>query len=131
MMTEPENPRPPAGDTATLIQDVSAWVLRIGVILSVTVMLIGIVVSFIHGPLTVSEMQNYRFDYHPLHIWHGIRAGRGRHIIEAGVYLLVLTPVVRVAMSVVLFAAAERDWLYTAITLAVLILTLTGLLFLS
>jgi uncharacterized membrane protein len=94
-------------------------------------MLFGIVVSFFHRPPTIDEFETFRFDYHPTHIWHGVLAFQGRYIIEVGIYLLVLTPVMRVAMSMILFATAERDWLYTVVTLVVLILTLTGLLFLS
>ena len=123
-------PAQAARNRDAVIQDVSAWILRIGVITSVAVMLIGIVISFVHGPPTVAEIKNYPFDYNVWHMWHGIRTGHGRNMIEAAIYLLVLTPIVRVAMSVILFAAAERDWMYTVITLVVLILTLTGLLFL-
>ena len=35
----------------------------------------------------------------------------GKAIIEVGIYLLVLTPILRVAASMVLFLFEERDWL--------------------
>ncbi|HEX4125917.1 MAG TPA: DUF1634 domain-containing protein [Tepidisphaeraceae bacterium] len=127
-MTEPDRSHPPAEQST--IQNVSAWVLRIGVILSVAVMLIGIVISFIHTPPTIDEIKTFRFDHHLAHIWHGIIVLRGRYIIEVGIYLLVLTPVMRVFMSMILFATVERDRLYTVVTLAVLLLTLAGLLYL-
>lgn len=50
--------------------------------------------------------------------------GNGRAIIEAGLLLLVLTPVLRVAFSAFAFLH-ERDYLYVALTLVVLAL-LTG-----
>lgn len=45
--------------------------------------------------------------------------------VEAGVILLILTPIIRVAASVFLFAR-ERDKLYVAITLIVLATLLVG-----
>ncbi len=64
-------------------------------------------------------------------IWDGIRHGQGKRIIEAGVYLLLFTPIMRVFASSILFAFQERDRLYTAITLVVLLLTLAGLLWIG
>ena len=113
------------------IQNVSAWVLRIGVVVSVTVMLVGIAFSFLHGTTSVKRMQSATFDYRPNVIWKGVCAGSGKAIIEVGIYLLVLTPIMRVVMSALMFAFHEKDWLYAGITLTVLILTLAGLLFLS
>ena len=117
--------------TGWTIENVSSWVLRIGVIASVTVMLTGIIVSFVHGTTQVSRMQSDTFEYRPAKIWEGVRQGRGKAIIEVGIYLLVLTPIMRVVMSAILFACHEKDWLYAAITFVVLALTVTGLLFLS
>lgn len=114
-----------------IINDVSAWVLRAGVILSVAVMLTGILFSFVHGTVSLERLQTATFDYKPRAILQGIAAGRGQSIIDAGIYLLVLTPVMRVLMSMILFIFAERDWVYAAITFVVLALTLTGLLWLG
>ena len=50
--------------------------------------------------------------------------GNGRAIIEAGLLLLILTPVLRVAFSALAFLH-ERDYLYVVLTLVVLVL-LTG-----
>lgn len=56
----------------------------------------------------------------------GLRALRPIAIAQAGLLVLVATPVLRVAASVVAFAL-EGDRLYTAITLAVLAVLLTSL----
>jgi len=120
--------RPEKGLT---IQDISAWVLRIGVVVSVTVMLVGIAFSFVHGTTPVSRMQSATFDYRPRAILKGVLAGSGKAIIEVGIYLLVLTPIMRVFMSALMFAFHEKDWLYAAITFLVLVLTVAGLVFLS
>ena len=45
--------------------------------------------------------------------------------VEAGVILLILTPIIRVAASVLLFAR-ERDLLYVGITILVLAVLLVG-----
>ncbi|MGD1275828.1 MAG: DUF1634 domain-containing protein [Tepidisphaeraceae bacterium] len=113
------------------IEDASAWILRGGVICSAAVMLMGIIFSFVHGRTSLDRMKSDGFDYRPAVIWQGILRGHGKSIIEAGIYLLLLTPILRVAASAVLFALEERDWLYTIITLTVLLLTLAGLLWLG
>ncbi|MHB1420082.1 MAG: DUF1634 domain-containing protein [Bacillota bacterium] len=58
-------------------------------------------------------------------IWQGLLAGRGYAVIDAGLVLLILTPVLRVAVSVVWFMQ-ERDLMYVLITVFVL-----GMLMLS
>lgn len=50
---------------------------------------------------------------------------RGQSIVMLGVLVLIATPVVRVAASVVLFAA-ERDRMYVAITTLVLLLLIVS-----
>ncbi|HVS34477.1 MAG TPA: DUF1634 domain-containing protein [Gemmataceae bacterium] len=52
--------------------------------------------------------------------------GLGRGLIQLGVLLLIATPVARVAFSVYVFAR-QRDRLYVAVTLAVLVLLLISL----
>jgi uncharacterized membrane protein len=110
------------------IEDASAWVLRGGLVCCIVVMLVGIIFSFVHGHASLNRMQNDGFDYRPAVIWQGICQGHGKSIIEAGIYLLLLTPIMRVAVSFVLFAVEEHDWVYAFITLIVLMLTLAGLI---
>ena len=113
------------------IQDASAWILRVGVVTSVAVMVFGVIVSFMHNGVTVDRMEHATFEYHPSALWHGLRTFRGQAIIELGIYLLVLTPIMRVVTSMVLFLVEERDWLYAIVTFLVLVLTLAGLLLLK
>jgi len=110
------------------ISNVSAWILRVGVVASSLVMLIGVLFTFAHGTMSIQRMKTDGFDYRPAVIVTGILHGQGKRIIEAGIYLLLLTPIMRVAASCILFATHDRDHLYTLITLVVLILTLTGLI---
>jgi uncharacterized membrane protein len=113
------------------ISDVSAWVLRAGVIASSGVMLVGILFTFAHGTISIDRIKHDGFDYRPSDILAGIAHGRGKSIVEAGIYLLLFTPILRVAASTLLFAFQERDKLYAIITLIVLILTLAGLIWIG
>ena len=122
---------PPQVDQDSPVADASAWILRGGVILSTAIMLIGLCVAAARGTDSIARMQSDGFDYHLGPLLHGIATGRSKSIIEAGIYLLVLTPVMRVASSMVIFAFIERDRLYAVITAIVLVLTLAGLLWLG
>ena len=57
----------------------------------------------------------------------GILHLRGRAIIQAGIILLIATPVIRIAFSAIGFVL-ERDFLYTGITLLVLIIIISSML---
>jgi uncharacterized membrane protein len=127
-MSQPAAPSRAHEDT---ISQVSAWILRIGVVSSSIIMLGGIAVSFTHGTVSLNRITSDGFDYYPSVIWNLIIHGHGKGIIEAGIYLLVFTPIMRIVASILLFAFQERDRLYTVITLVVLILTLAGLLWLG
>jgi uncharacterized membrane protein len=109
------------------IQDLSAWILRVGVVLSVLIMLIGMLVSFFHNGMNVERVERSTFDYRPSVIADGALHGSGKAIVEIGIYLLVFTPIMRVFASMILFIFSERDWLYALITFAVLLLTVAGL----
>jgi uncharacterized membrane protein len=63
----------------------------------------------------------------PRSILGGALHGAPTALMQLGIFILVLTPVARVAFSLVLFAM-RRDRMYTIITLAVLAVLLAGLL---
>ena len=115
-----------------LVQDVSAWVLRAGVALSVATMLLGLVLGLARHAPTVAAMTGAEgpVSYGVAEILRGLAGGDGTAFIQLGVLLLVLTPVTRVALSAVVFAVHERDRLYAVLTAAVLALTLASLLLL-
>jgi uncharacterized membrane protein len=110
------------------IQDTAAWVLRVGIILSILVMLAGLVVVFLHGAPSVAEMKSVSFNDHIGILVSGMLRGDGLSMIEVGILLLVLTPIFRVATSMVLFFLVDRDFFYTLVTFIVLVLTLSALL---
>ena len=120
----------PARETIA-IQDASAYILRLGVLLSVSVMLAGLAIALVHDGATKHEMLSRTFSSNWGALGRGLRAGDGFALMELGVALLVLTPVLRVATATVLFAVEEHDRFYTVVTFLVLVLTVSALLFIS
>jgi uncharacterized membrane protein len=106
-------------------------VLRVGVVLSVVTILIGVVVTFVNHPgyftsrpaLGALTPPMTHFPITLGDVITGVRHGRGQAIITLGLLLLIATPVARVALSVIIFIIA-RDRLYTAITFVVLVILL-------
>lgn len=114
----------------TDIQTIIGWVLRIGVFLSIAVCVCGAAVYlFAHG----HEVANYgHFKGVPASVQMGelitsIAALKGRAIIQAGIILLIATPIMRVLFSAIGFAA-EKDYLYTGITILVLAIIFISML---
>jgi uncharacterized membrane protein len=106
-------------------------VLRVGVVLSIVIILIGIVTTFVHHPEYFSSRPELGALTSPQthfpntfgDVIDGVRHGEGQAIIMAGLLVLIATPVARVALSVIIFIIA-RDRLYTAITATVLLILL-------
>jgi uncharacterized membrane protein len=108
-----------------------ASLLRAGVILAATVVLIGgaIYLAKYHG-----ETPDYRvFRGEPAQyrtftgVWRTAIALEGRGFIQLGLLLLIATPIARVLVSVFDFAR-ERDWLYVGVTLFVLAVLIYSLM---
>ncbi len=133
MSDEPQKPTTDAADNSAkihsdaIVQDVSGWVLRIGVILSVVVMILGFIISYIQRAPSVKYMEHATFKWSVHKLVFGVLHGSGESIIELGLLLLVLTPVTRVAVSVFLFTFVDKDRFYAWVTLGVLIITLVSL----
>ncbi|SRR5579883_2809920 len=107
---------------ATPQQDMMAaiigWILQGGVLASAAVILFGILLlPFRPGALTLQRLQT--FPHSPGAVWAGLLGLHPQAFITLGLLLLIATPVLRVAVSVVAFAI-ERDRLYVVITLLVL-----------
>ncbi len=108
-----------------------AYVLRGGVTISLTVVLTGLVITFLHHPEysrsrpALGALTNPGTSY-PSSVGavvEGVREGRGQAIVTLGLLLLIATPVARVAVSIAVFVI-ERDRLYVVITACVLALLL-------
>jgi len=115
----------------TDMQAIIGWVLRAGVIISMFVVVFGgIVYLYRHG----HEVRDYsQFKGVPdfVHSFSGVIGGiitfKGRAIIQAGIVLLILTPVIRVIFSAIGFLI-EKDYLYVGLTLIVLLVIIAGML---
>jgi uncharacterized membrane protein len=119
------------GWTDQRIEVIIGSLLRVGVLLAASVVLIGGVLYEVrHG----SEMINYTtFHGEPEAlksipaVVDGVLSFHARAIIQLGLLLLIATPIARVVFSAVAFAI-EKDYLYVAITLIVLAILLYSLL---
>jgi uncharacterized membrane protein len=104
-------------------------VLRTGVVSSMVVILAGGLLTFLHHPEYVTSSTELQRLTHPgaavpqtLHdVAKGVAQLRGQSIVTAGLLLLILTPVIRVAASILAFVA-QRDRTYVLITSLVLLL---------
>ena len=106
------------------IEQIVGDLLRMGLLIATAVVILGAVIYLArHG----TEQPEYRWFHGEPPDLRGL-AGivdvaldwRGRGLIQLGLLILLATPVVRVAFSIVAFAM-QRDRLYMAITAVVLI----------
>ncbi len=116
------------------IEDQISRVLRAGVAASLLLITAGTIVSFIHHPDYVASARALERLTQPGIAPHslgavasGLRDVRGQAVVMLGLLVLILTPIVRVAMSLTLFRC-EQDRAFTAITALVLVLILLSVL---
>jgi uncharacterized membrane protein len=107
--------------------------LRLGVLLSATVVLAGGLVHLAeHGgePARAYDDFGAQPEYlrHVASVIRHIGGGNGRALIQLGILLLIATPIARVVFSVFAFFI-QRDYLYVVVTLIVLVILLFSLLF--
>lgn len=121
-------------DTRRLERAISI-LLRVGVIASLLVIVTGTVVAFVQMPAyrtsarVRAEVTNGRtpFPHSISAVFSGVAAGHGTAIVALGLLVLLLTPIARVAVSVVTFAV-ERDRAYVVLTGFVLTVLLVSFL---
>lgn len=110
-----------------------SYVLRIGVLLAGAIILVGLALFVVEGPSGTEPrslhavLSGGALTVHPSAIVHGVTSGNPIAIIHLGVLALILTPMMRVAMTVILFSA-QREWLFVAITTTVLAILVMGLI---
>ncbi|WP_125714391.1 DUF1634 domain-containing protein [Companilactobacillus kedongensis] len=97
-------------------------ILRIGVVTSAIVIVIGIMLYFLNGSGYTGNFPT-RFST----ILNGIVAGKSYAIIMLGIFLLILTPVLRVVVSIYAFYK-EKDTMYVVITTIVLVILIIAML---
>jgi uncharacterized membrane protein len=105
------------------IENIMGNLLRYGVLASLFVVLIGAAFYLLqHG----SETPNYKkFLGEPKRlselkqVWYSAFQGKGRSIIQLGLFILIATPIARIVFSIIGYIL-ERDYLYIIITVIVL-----------
>jgi uncharacterized membrane protein len=105
------------------VEQVIGNLLRAGVILAAAVVLAGGVLYVMKYGGRKPQYGVFRGEPSDLRsvsqIFEDAISWHSRGLIQLGLLILIATPVARVAFSVAAFAA-QRDWLYVAITLIVL-----------
>jgi uncharacterized membrane protein len=113
------------------IDEAVSFVLRAGVVLAALLVGAGGVLFLVRHGGEPTAYGTFRGEPEELrHFGGAVRAalsGSGRALIQVGLFVLVATPVARVALTLVAFAL-QRDRLYVAITTLVLALLLLGML---
>lgn len=98
--------------------------LQIGVIFSATIMLIGLIMFLVTGS------SGYRGNTFPTNlqvIFYGLISFKPYAVILTGLFVLILTPIFRVGVSVIVFFK-EKDFLYVKITSLVFTILIISLL---
>ena len=133
-----EDQRPPPTPAAQVLEKFELLISRlllVGVVGSIATILLGVVLTFIHHPQYLESTADLaRLTTPGVAVPHrlgdvlrGVLAGRGQAVVALGLLLLIATPILRVAVSVIGFALA-RDRTYTLITAAVLAVLLFSFL---
>jgi uncharacterized membrane protein len=108
-------------------------VLRSGVVLAAVIILLGLLVYVVVGPPSGAPTSVHQIlhssetSVRPGGVFHGAIRGDSIALIQVGVLALIITPVTRVAMSIVLFSS-ERDGVFVLITSIVLAILVVGLI---
>jgi uncharacterized membrane protein len=135
MNNQPPHPLPNIPPAVHRVELIISTLLRIGVGLSLAVIVMGTLISFFHHPgylwsfrdLTDLTSPGKAFPHTLLDTLAGVLALRGEAIVTAGLLLLIATPVMRVAISILAFAL-QKDWIFTLLTTAVLAFLLLSFL---
>jgi uncharacterized membrane protein len=111
-----------AQTTDSRLEALVGHILRIGVSVAAALVLGGAILFLLrHG----GDAPRYG-SFQPLaanrpslaEVLGGIGAGRGRSLVQAGLLILIATPISRVLFSLWVFAE-KRDWIYTGVTAVV------------
>ena len=133
-MTGPE-PKPPQWHEEAVghVELFISNLLRVGVTVSIGTILVGVVLMFVHHPnylrpgddLGRLTRPGAAFPHTLAEVWDELRAGRGQAVVCVGLLMLIATPILRVAVSIVVFVV-QRDWVFVAVTAIVLAVLLAS-----
>jgi uncharacterized membrane protein len=115
----------------TDIQSLIGQVLRMGMIVSMSIVFLGgILFIYRHGH-SIPDYKLFKgippFLQNPDSLVHAALNFKGQAIIQLGIILLIATPVLRVIFSTIGFVL-EKDYLYTGISLLVLMIIFASMM---
>ena len=115
----------PAAQSQHRVESLLGNLLRLGVLLSAGVIVLGAAVYLVRHGADLPQYGAFRGEPSHLRSARGILADlllfSGRGLIQFGILLLMATPVMRVLASLAVFLW-QRDWIYVPVTLLVLCL---------
>ena len=124
--------QPDGGPSDHAVEQVIGRLLQIGVFTAAAVAIVGAILVLIQHGSAAPAFADFRAA--PAHltsiggILRGVREMRSESIVQLGIVLLIMTPMLRVAFTLVAFVL-QRDRVYVAITTLVLALLSYGLVF--
>ena len=125
-------PNPTPGPSDHGVEQVIGRVLQIGVFTAATVAIVGAILVFMQHGSDAPAFGDFRPSPAYLTsmggILRGVREMRSEAIVQLGIVLLIMTPILRVALTLVAFVL-QRDGVYVLITTLVLALLVYGLAF--
>ncbi|HWW39002.1 DUF1634 domain-containing protein [Pedobacter sp.] len=112
------------------VQVILGTLLRVGVILSMSVVLLGGIIYLVHHGKALVDYKIFDSSKNQyasiLAIFEGIKRMDSQAVIQFGVLLLIFTPITRVVFSIFSFLI-ERDYMYVLIGVFVLCVILFSL----
>src|SRR5262249_5224939 len=132
-MTGPE-PKPPLSHEEAVgrVELFISNLLRVGVTVSIGTIVVGVVLMFVHHPnylrpgdLARLTKPGAAFPHTLTERRDELLASRGQAVVCVGLLMLIATPILRVAVSIVVFLV-QRDYLFTLITTFVLAVLLAS-----
>lgn len=129
----PREARASADEAIRRTEVLLGTLLRVGVLISIGLMLLGLAITLVRHPDYATDpgalqrltTPGAAFPHTPSAVAAELSQFRGRAISTLGLLVLIATPVVRVATSIVVYII-QRDWrftIFTSIVLAILILS--------
>ncbi len=113
------------------MQIIIGWILRTGVAVSMIIVVIGGILFMYHYGHNTADYSSFKGVPHFLlgigPVIGGIADLSSQAIIQLGIIMLIATPVIRVLFSAIGFII-EKDYLYTAMTVIVLMIILFSML---
>ena len=118
-------------DAVRQVEILISNLLRVGVVVSLFVVVAGVVLTFVHHPEYLHSREdvggllagNAEFPHTMREVGAGVLVLHGRSVVILGLLLLIATPVMRVGVSVFVFLY-ERDRVFAAVTMVVFLLLL-------